>query len=214
MSKSDDDPVTFAKVIDIDQARGRRDETARLMEPPKAPPTTLRGGDYSRVEANRLRQIERTARKRRRLQERTAGLRAAASSHRIQVRVADRLARIEAELEAEIARLRLAYAQGRNHASTSLWMWPAMATFLLVLVAGFAYFAGTQQTTLASAAVASPWVASKPLDRQPRAHRGPIPPRTTSGRALESASPASDPTGGKSPSRPMSPASYAPGGNR
>jgi IS5 family transposase len=146
MSKPDDDLVTIAKVIDLDRARGRREEAVRLAEEVEVSPDKGADVERARVEADRVGQRDRTARKRRRLQERTACQRAAASSYRIQVRVADRLARIEAELEAEIARLRLAYVQGRNHAIGGLWMWPTVAVSLLVLVAGLAYFAGTQQT--------------------------------------------------------------------
>ncbi len=185
MRKPDDDPVILAKVIDLEQARVRRDEGGRSCEDSSGQPASEPDPELIRVQGDRMRQMERTARKRRRLLERTAGQRAAASRYRIQVRVADRLARIEAELEAEIARLRLAYAQGRSNARSDLWMWPTAAASLLILVAGLAYFAGTQQPhalpvgvvsspiaskPVASSPIASKPVASKPVPQQPDVH--------------------------------------------
>lgn len=235
MRKPDDAPRMLAKVIDFEQARARRrlaqhvaQANAKQAEPgpgPKVDP------ECPPLEADLRQQWERTVQKRRHLQERTAKKRAAASRQRIQLRVGDRLARIEAELEAEIARLRLAYAERRRAAGGGIWMWPTMAASLLALVAGLAYFAGTQQTFAASATAVPQRVATKHTknrstrrsdnQRAPRrvamspAQRSPsgsCSGGSTSGTPYKPALPASGAGCGGTPYRSMSPASGSTGG--
>ncbi len=163
MRNPDDPPVMLAKVIDFEQARARREKAS----PEQEDSPDLRAAGRIRELAALKRSRERTAQKRRRLLERTARKRSAAATQRIQLRVADRLATIEAELEAEIARLRLAYAQRRRRAGGGIWMWPTVALSLLALVASMAYFAGTQRTYVTSAAVSPPRVAATHVEKRP-----------------------------------------------
>lgn len=205
MSKPDDEPVTLAKVIDLGQARARREEAARHEEAENSR-ATQQDFERARLDADMRKQRELTAQKRRRLLERTARNRAAAATQRIQHRVADRLARIEAELEAEIARLRLAYAQRRRRVGDGLWMWPTVAASILALVVGLAYFAGTQRTYAASAAVAPLRVAAKQVTKRPIKSGGP----TGGTDAGPQRSPSESSWGGSTSGTPYSPAFISP----
>jgi len=212
MTEPDDDPVTLAKVIDLGQARARRDEAAKQAEDARQAEAaqnhraTHPDVDHARLAAESRRQRENTAQKRRRLVERTARNRAAAATQRIQHRVADRLARIEAELDAEIARLRLAYAQQRRRGAEGLWIWPTVAASILALVVGLAYFAGTQRTYAASAAVAPLRVAAKQVSR-PTVRSGGATGRTGAGPQRSPSVPSSGGSTSGTPYRPALPAS-------